>query len=164
MTCSYCGNRNNSEELRCGRCGRKPDDTLNGQYILRREGALAAQLQPAHAVQAPERQVRDFARAVQRPLVFEQPASNIIPIEQYVLPQPRPRPKPAPRKSVPRNIPRVPEEQGSLDFLPPAADKPRTLGTTVEAVIFCEDPVASMLHRSVAAALNWSMVVIGYGL
>jgi len=34
----------------------------------------------------------------------------------------------------------------------------------VEAVIFCEFPVATTLHRAVAAALDWSMVLIGYGL
>jgi uncharacterized RDD family membrane protein YckC len=54
--------------------------------------------------------------------------------------------------------------QGTLDFLPPAPPKPRTLGTTVEAVIYCEDPVASRLHRAVAAGLDWSMVLLAYGL
>jgi uncharacterized RDD family membrane protein YckC len=58
----------------------------------------------------------------------------------------------------------VPEGQGSLDFLPPAPAKPRQLGTTVEAVIYCEAPVATTLHRAVAAALDWSMVLLGYGL
>ena len=51
-----------------------------------------------------------------------------------------------------------------LDFLPPAPPKARTLGTTVEAVIFCDDPVASSLHRAVAAGLDWSMVLLAYGL
>lgn len=162
MTCSYCGNRNNDEELRCRRCGRKPDDTLNGEFILRRDGALAAQLQPVMAARM-DRPAPNLSRAMQRRLSFEPAGSNVIPIEQYVAPPPRPRAKPAPRKPAPRQLPRVPEEQGKLDFLP-AVDKPRTLGTTVEAVIFCEDPVASVLHRSVAAALDTSMVLIGYGL
>jgi len=38
------------------------------------------------------------------------------------------------------------------------------LGTTVEAVILCESPVATTLHRAVAAALDWAMVLIGFGL
>jgi len=164
MTCSYCGSRNNDDELRCRRCGRKPDDTLNGEFILRRDGALAAQLQRVSAVQVAERPALNLAHAMQRRLSFEQPASNVIAIEQYAPPLPRPRSKPAARRPVPLHIPHVPEEQGSLDFLPPAVDKPRTLGTAVEAVIFCEDPVASLLHRGVAAALDWSMVLIGYGL
>ncbi len=54
--------------------------------------------------------------------------------------------------------------QATLDFLPLSATAPRTLGTTVEAVISCEAPVATPLHRAVAAALDWSMVLIGYGL
>lgn len=164
MTCSYCGNRNNDEELRCRRCGRKPDDTLNGEFVFRREGALAPQLQRVSSVQVAERPMPDMANARQRRLSFELPNTNVVPIEQFAPLPVRPRSKPAARKPVPRNIPRVPEEQGKLDFLPPAVDKPRTLGTTVEAVIFCEDPVASMLHRGVAAALDGSMVLIGYAL
>ena len=42
--------------------------------------------------------------------------------------------------------------------------QPRKLGTTVEAVIYCELPVATTLHRAVAALLDWSLVLIGYGL
>jgi uncharacterized RDD family membrane protein YckC len=34
----------------------------------------------------------------------------------------------------------------------------------VEAVIYCEDPVASRLHRAVAAGLDWSMLLLAYGL
>jgi hypothetical protein len=129
---------------------------------VRRDGALATQLQRVARVAVAERPARNFARASQRPLFFDQPAPKVIPIEAYAPAPARPRPKPAPRRPAPRT--RVPEDQGSLDFLPPAADKPRTLGTTVEAVIYCEDPVATTLHRGVAAALDWSMVLIGYGL
>jgi uncharacterized RDD family membrane protein YckC len=56
------------------------------------------------------------------------------------------------------------EGQGALDFLPPAPAKPRTLGTTVDAVIFCEAPVARRMHRAIAAALDWAIVLIAYGL
>lgn len=44
------------------------------------------------------------------------------------------------------------------------AAQPRTLGTTVEAVIYCDAPVATPLHRAVAGAFDWAMVLIGYGL
>jgi len=78
---------------------------------------------------------------------------------------PRPVAKPAQKtKTPPRRRSCVPAEQGSLDFLPPAPAKPRTLSTTVEALIYCEDRVASKLHRTVAGALDWTMVIIGYGL
>jgi hypothetical protein len=161
MNCGYCGTRNSDEELRCCRCGRKSDDTLTEEYTLRREGALATQLQPVR-VAVGEKPRPTLEQATQRPLAFEQPTTNVIAFESYAPAPPRPRAKPAPRKPVSRS--RVPEEQGSLDFLPAAADKPRTLGTTVEAVIYCEDPVATVLHRGVAAALDVSMVLIGYGL
>jgi len=81
--------------------------------------------------------------------------------------KPRTRSEPgkpaAPRTAARRSRP-IPEGQGRLDFLPPAPAKPRQLGTSVEAVIYCEAPVATTLHRAVASALDWSMVTLGYGL
>ncbi len=58
----------------------------------------------------------------------------------------------------------MPEGQGKLDLLPAIPAKPRTLRTTVEAVICCEASVAIPLHRALAAAIDWIMVLIGYGL
>src|ERR1017187_5486400 len=72
--------------------------------------------------------------------------------------------KPATPRTAAKRARPVPEGQGTLDFLPPAPAKPRQLGTTVEAVIYCEAPVATTLHRGVASALDWSMVTLGYGL
>lgn len=68
----------------------------------------------------------------------------------------RPRP---PRPAVP---PR--DAQPMLDFLPAAPHAPRTLNTSVEAVIFCDAPVATSLHRSLASALDIAMVIIGYAM
>jgi len=105
-----------------------------------------------------------MSRAVQRPLFQERPAPNVIPFESYGTPA---APKPArsaPRQSTRRSGPGTSEAQASLDFLPALPDQPRTLGTTVEAVIVCDAPVATPLHRAVAAALDWSMVLLGYGL
>lgn len=56
------------------------------------------------------------------------------------------------------------QEQEQLPFLPPQTAKPRTLSTTVDSVIYCDAPVAATLHRLVAAFLDWSMVLIAYGL
>jgi len=167
--CRYCGNRNTEGEHRCRRCGRKPGDTLTGELTLHQtQGALAAQL--AVQAYAPEpqapvglRAVPNLARAVQRPLFQDQPASNVTPIDSH-SPTPHPAAKPAPKSQKPqaRRRSRVPEEQGSLDFLPPATARPRTLGTTVEAMIFCEESVASNRHRAVAASFDWGLVAIGY--
>lgn len=181
MTCSYCGSRNSEEESRCRRCGRRPGDSLNNEFSARwTNGALATQMdshpqvatenRPAElqAIPGQGRREPNMARAVQGSLFWEKPVGKVIPFESFPSgPAARPRPrsttqktaaKPAQRRS------RVPEGQGTLDFLPPAPPKPRTLGTTVEAVIYCEDPVATRLHRAVAAALDWSMVMLAYGL
>src|SRR5438067_9818070 len=163
MTCSFCGSRNGDGEHRCRRCGRRPGDTLTGEVALHRtEGPLALQVEmaPAAAPASPP-----SGRPYQ-PSLF-QPASNVIPFEAYAPVDPRPRPRvdgtPAKSSKPARRGPRVAEGQASLDFLAPAPPKARTLGTTVEAVIFCDAPVAVKLHRAVAAALDWSMVLIAYG-
>jgi uncharacterized RDD family membrane protein YckC len=175
MTCSFCGSRNSEDDHRCRRCGRKPGDTLTGEFTLRTQGALAPKLEPVTRPQQQARVSRPIVRAVQQPL-FPDRQSNVIAFEDYAPPRPAPRTKtsPAPPKPAqaaapakpaqPRPRRRVPEGQGTLDFLPPQPAKPRTLHTTVEAVIYCDAPVATTLHRAVAAALDWSMVGIGYGL
>jgi uncharacterized RDD family membrane protein YckC len=129
-------------------------------------------LQPAAHADAPELvplgRASNLSRAVQGSLFQERPESNVIPIARPGA-QSRPHPKPgtgAKSSSKPpaRKGARVPEGQGSLEFLQPLPVKPRTLSTSVEAVIYCEAPVAAILHRAVAAALDWSMVLIGYWL
>lgn len=164
MICGFCGSRNGDGEHRCRRCGRRPDDSLTGDYTLHRtEGQLAVQLRPEPVAEPPLRRP-SFARAIQVPLFQDRPASNVIPFESYapVEPKPRQRSTSTSTRKAPRRP--VPEEQGTLDFLPPAPPKPRTLGTTVEAVIFCDAPVASCPHRVIAAALDWSIVTIAYGM
>jgi uncharacterized RDD family membrane protein YckC len=171
VTCTYCGCRNAEDEIRCRRCGRKPGDTLSTEFPLRTDGALATAPKQATAPQAAAKSARtastpDLSRAVQRPLFQDRPAPNVIPFETYAPVEPRPRrTDPArPRKpQAAKSKPRV-SEQASLDFLPAIPDQPRTLGTTVEAVIICDAPVATPIHRAIAAALDGSMVLLGYGL
>lgn len=183
MTCGYCGTRNGDGEHRCRRCGRRPDDTLTGDFsLVRTDGALATQLRPVEETHEPAQKAAprivahqggraaaangaSLARAVQPSLFPEKTASKVVPIAEYAAPAPRPKaaPRTAAKPTVRKPRP-VPEEQGQLPFLPPQSAKPRTLSTTVDSVIFCEAPVATTLHRLVAAALDWSMVLIGYGL
>jgi hypothetical protein len=135
-----------------------------GEFTLHQtRGALAAQ--PVVQAYAPEpsRAVPNLARAVQRSLFPDRQASNVVPIALYSPAPPRP-PAATAHRSPSRRPARVPEGQASLDFLPPAPARPRTLSTTVDAVIYCEERVASSPHRALAAALDWSMVLIGYGL
>jgi uncharacterized RDD family membrane protein YckC len=167
VNCTYCGFRTVAGEARCRRCGRKPGDTLTGEFALPTEGALAALPQPATRDRetGSRPQSPDLSKAVQRPLFLDRPADNVIRFEEYRPAPPEPRRRKSPETAKPRRPrSRVPESQGSLDFLPAAPDQPRTLGTTVEAVVICEAPVAAPVHRAIAAAFDWSMVFLGYGL
>ena len=180
MTCSYCGTRNGDGEHRCTRCGRKPEDTLLGNFAMPvANGALATELQPVSRMRVVERAqpeqpgpggapAPNFSQAVQASL-FQTSlhTSNVIAMPPRVEIKPRVRAEPAKppsQRSAAKRAKPVPEGQGTLDFLPSAPAKPRQLGTTVEAVIYCEAPVATTLHRAVASALDWSMVTLGYGL
>ena len=174
MTCGYCGTRNGDGEHRCTRCGRRPEDILLGGYARPSvQGALATQLQPMPRMRVveraqpeqPPRQAPNFSQALQATL-FQM--SNVIAMPPRVESKPRVRAEDlgrplAPRPTAKRARPAA-EGQGTLDFLPPAPAKPRQLGTSVEAVIYCEAPVSTTLHRGVASVLDWSIVTLGYGL
>jgi uncharacterized RDD family membrane protein YckC len=180
MTCRYCGSRNDEGEHRCRLCGRTPGDTLTGEFTLpRTDGALAAKLQPAAHIDSPQPSVSgrvadrkpDSARPAQGSLFQERPASNVIPFDSFAASGAAPKPdpkaasgsKPA-SKPTARRTPRVPEGQGKLNLLPALPVKPRTLPTTVEAVICCEASPPIAQHRALAAAIDWAMVLLGYGL
>ncbi|MGA2038660.1 MAG: RDD family protein [Bryobacteraceae bacterium] len=160
MTCSYCGTPLEEDEQRCGRCGRKDDDRLTGGLTLVTEGALAfapRQMPQVRPVRPPvSRPTRDLGRAMQASLFPDKLTSTVIPIAPA-------RPKTTARKPRTKTGTRAPEGQGTLEFLEAAPSKPRTLGTTVEARIYCDAPVANPLHRAIAAALDWAMVLIAYG-
>jgi uncharacterized RDD family membrane protein YckC len=113
----------------------------------------------------PPRPAPDLSQAMQASLF---PTSNVIAMRPHAESKPRTRAeapgRPSSQKPAAKRARPVPDGQGTLDFLPPAPAKPRQLGTSVEAVIYCEAPVSATLHRAVASALDWSMVALGYGL
>ncbi len=55
------------------------------------------------------------------------------------------------------------DSQAILDFLPPAPHVPRTLKTSVEAVIYCDAPVATPMHRAAAFAVDFAIVMLAIG-
>jgi uncharacterized RDD family membrane protein YckC len=103
------------------------------------------------------------ARPVQRAL-FADPNAKVVAFDTYAAAPGKPKAPAKPRAGKTRAVSRRVETQGELEFLPAATNGPRKLGTTVDAVIFCDAPVATRLHRALAASLDWSMVLIGYGL
>lgn len=166
MTCSHCGSHYRETEHRCRRCGRKPGDTLNGETpVYRTDGALATKLGPIPL--APRTAVKpspNLATPVQGVLF----SAQVVAMPSRGAPPAR---KPgasgsgtdfkAPPRRTPR--PRV-EGQGELELLAPAEPKTNSLGTTVGGRIYCDMPVATPLHRALAAAFDWAMVLIAYGL
>lgn len=157
MTCSFCGTRNSDCETRCRKCGRRPDDNLRDPYGAT-QGALATMPKLApRVVEAPAVNRPMPATAVQRSLFPEQ-APKIIPISLGSV-----RAKVTKSRSGKTKVSRRVETQTELEFLPSVVG-PKKLGTTVEAVISCEAPVATRMHRAVAFAFDASLVLIGYGL
>jgi len=147
--------------------------------LHRTTGALATKARPTAVAVGVKNSVAppmpaDMARAIQGSLFPEKP--TVIPIQSVATPsvaRPANASKPAPRfrpataealpKPAPRRAARVAEGQGKLDF-PTTQAKSRVLGSTVEAYVYCEAPVASTAHRAVAATIDWAMVLIAYGL
>jgi Predicted membrane protein/domain len=68
-------------------------------------------------------------------------------------------PKPRSRRQAQQRS----DSQAFLDFQPPAPHAPRTLKTSVEAVIYCDAPVATPIHRAVGFGLDFSVVMIAIG-
>jgi len=170
MTCSYCGSRYSETEHRCRRCGRKPEDTLNGEFPAgefpapRTTGALANKVQPIHMVAPADTTPADSMPAPElaTPVQGSLFAAQVIAMPRRV----RVSNRAADGKTPTRRTPRAPAEgQGELELLAPAEPKTKTLSTTtVGSRIYCDTPVATPLHRALAGAIDWAMVLIGYGL
>lgn len=153
--CSYCGTPRGQDEERCSRCGRKEDDRLTGGFRLVTNGALAPTPVRAPRTRPPSRTAPDMTRAVQASLFPNALDSSVILIAPV-------RARPVARKRRARTGTRVPEAQGTLEFVETTPSKPRTLGTTVEASIYCDAQAARPLHRAVAASFDWALVLIAY--
>lgn len=164
-TCQYCRATNMDDEHRCQRCGRRLEGTAGGTASeanpIRVQGALATAPAPVRQFPAPERAPVERGPA-QRALFNVREPRKVIPFESAAGARSRAAaPRTAPRRAP---TPRAPDTQQELDFLPPAPPAARKLKTTVEAVIYCDAPVAAKMHRALAAALDASMVLIAFGL
>ncbi len=185
MNCSYCRSWNSEDEHRCRRCGRRLSGTLSdtvsdARTVNRVNGNLAAAPMVAvtshpASLSKPGTASPEMRRmAVQASLFPHKPVSKVIPFESYTAGRAEPATrkvsaeepampagKPAPRRNPATQTSAI---QPTLDFLQPAAPAPRTLKTTVEAVIYCDAPVATPIHRAVAFSVDLSMVLIGFGM
>lgn len=133
-------------------------------------GALATQAAPVRVrSESDDRQPEEKTsrEPMQRLLFAARSQSKVIPFESFGVSRAESRPaakQPSARAQTRRQGARNSDAQGALDFLPPAQQTARKLKTTVEAVIYCDAPVAAKMHRGVAAALDLSMILIAFGL
>jgi uncharacterized RDD family membrane protein YckC len=100
-----------------------------------------------------------------QPSLFRDPMQGpkVVPIPM-LTPRTRTVERKAPRASGSSRASRQgADSQQSLDFLS-GAYEPNSLGTEVEAVIYCDAPVALPVHRMMAAAADASMIAIAVGL
>jgi len=97
---------------------------------------------------------------------YSQVSPNVIPFdkrERHSAPQPSPPVSaPQPRAAVRRSPPPPSDAQGRLDFIPASPLKGRKLKTDVDAQVFCDQPVATPMHRLVASAIDGVIIFFGF--
>jgi len=161
MQCRYCHSWNNDEEHRCTRCGRR---LVAGSRPVQEPRPIRTATAPELAEyscsvveEMPERpaESRPPRVAYQRSLFRE--AQQVLPIPVLRASDASETMKP-PRQARSRTGRRVHADQQALDF---GAPKVRT---ALEAVIYCDAPVASPIHRMVAVALDTSMIFMAVGM
>ena len=176
MQCRYCQAWNESDERRCVRCGRRMDFHTPRAFATSTAPALdplpfsqpepQAQAQPKPHLEAPPAQ----AGPNYQPLLFRDPVNGpkVIPIPTLTPMRPKDE---APAKRAPRG-PRNPsrhvsDSQQSLEFfdthIEAQSGTPRSIKTQVEAVIYCDAPVALPAHRAIAAAFDAAMILSAVG-
>jgi uncharacterized RDD family membrane protein YckC len=167
MTCHSCHTLNSDDEHRCRHCGRRlngspGDTTYDGLRLNMVTGALAtAPMLRPRETGTTESQARVTGGDAPEQLSFNlpRPQMKVIPFESIPA-------RNAAGKAQVKRSPAAKAQDGAqqgFDFLPPATQGARKLKTTVEAVIYCDAPVAMPLHRAVAAALDLSMILIAFG-
>lgn len=173
MNCRYCGVWNDEDEHRCQRCGRRlqlaaarPAPDL---YPIR--SAAAPELHTQVEVEAPPKPPQ------QRPEVGARMEGRTAPVQRSLFGSPRVvqfedfaaggRTRRREAAKVTGRRPRRPAledgPQQGFDFPAPASSSSRLLRTSVEAEVCCDAPVASLVHRLLAVALDLSIVVIASG-
>lgn len=185
MTCRYCRAQNGDQEHRCQRCGRRlhvagarpaPDT-----YPLATSSSLALEALPRseHADQTPEPVAIEAPRPRTQPRRGAYQPSLFRDMQTVIaMPEPPSSPRrasarasrqPAPRQSLNQSsltkaspAPAFAGVQQSLEFMEGVS--PWSSRTPVETAIFCDAPVASPVHRLIAASLDASMIIMAMGL
>ena len=166
MQCVYCQAWNEEDELRCSRCGRRLRTAASRPAPL--TGAVAPALealpggQPQESAPRPEVSYQPslFRDALGGPKVIPIPTltpAKATPESGRVQARTGSRTNFGARRSVDSG-----QSQQSLDFR--GAAESSQLGTEVEAVIYCDAPVALPVHRLMAAAVDGSVILAAMAL
>ncbi len=192
MRCNHCREWNAEEEHRCRRCGRRLMSAggFEADFASRRfpvtlgaaapkyatmanatervdceSGPLAVAQRPESIIHAVDPQMTSLTNrqhAVQSTLFGRGEGMKVVSIAPEVPASP------VKRDAVKRN-PSTRNLESSLlqqqfEFAPPQRPSRRHADTTIEAVIYCTDPVASITHRTLATAADLALVAIAVGL
>jgi len=178
MQCVHCQAWNEEDERRCTRCGRRmhassPRPTFDTLPLMQAAAPALETLQGGRALHPESTQPSPVPPpGVYQPWLFRDPSQGpkVVPIPTLT-----PRPHPAVRKHrvqataraqdsrASTGARRPADSQQSLDFYTGAASE-SSLGTEVEAVIYCDAPVALPVHRLMAVAADASMIAIALAL
>ena len=150
------------------------EDVAPERDVLRREGGKPEA--SAHAVAERAEPVRQAAlfstvQAAPKIIPFEQAQRHATaraglhePIAAASAITPIAPSRPAPARPQVKRSPLPANAQGSLDFIIAPASRARTLKTNVEAQVYCDQPVATPMHRFVAGAIDAALILLGFGL
>jgi len=168
MQCLHCSAWNDEDERRCSRCGRRLHASAPRPapeiYPFTGAAAPAFESLPGGRPAPQEPLPSPLPQAGYQPSLFREPMQGpkVVPIPT-LTPRPRTAERKSPRPSGNRgSARRGADSQQSLDFFHDQHE-PNPLGTEVEAVIYCDAPVALPMHRMMAAAADASMISIAAG-
>ena len=157
MNCPFCGIPNNSGESRCDRCGRRlhlANPRSAPELYSRSLTAVAVQPALAPASPPPPAQKQpDLFPAVESPRVVSIAAKG-----GFTQPKATPKPKPAPRATGEQAAQRRAAQQ-ELAFIATAPIPNRRPKLEAESVIYCDAPVATAQHRTMAAAMDTGIIL-----
>jgi uncharacterized RDD family membrane protein YckC len=162
MHCLYCTHWNPEDEPRCQRCARRlqvsPARPAPANYAGTYSAAATAAAPAVERTLPPVQEAAPLRAQIPRQtrLFTEGEAGKVLQFPSVAKPH---ETKTKSRRQASQSS----DSQAFLDFLPPAPHAPRTLKTSVEAVIYCDAPVATPTHRAVGFALDFSLVVIAIG-